>query len=100
MAEDASCVYEPTGERPVIEARSVAYGGAVQAPALAWSPDAEARLARIPGFVRGVVVERIENFARDRGYDTITAEVMDEVRRSMPVDFAKRMPFFMRNGGD
>jgi hypothetical protein len=28
----------------------------------------------------------------------VTVEVMEEVRRSMPVDFSKRMPFFMRGG--
>ena len=100
MAEDASCLYEPAGDTPVVEARALTYGGAVPAATMAWSPDAEARLARIPGFVRGVVVERIESFARARGHDTVTNEVMDEVRRSMPVDFAARMPFFMRRAGD
>ncbi|HSJ15150.1 MAG TPA: radical SAM protein [Longimicrobiales bacterium] len=100
MAEDGSCAYQPSGDVPLIEARSLTYGGAIQAPAMTWSPDAEARLARIPGFVRSVVVERIETFARARGYDAITIDVMAEVRRSMPVDFAKRMPFFMRGDGD
>jgi hypothetical protein len=67
------------------------------APApLAGTPDAEARLARVPGFVRGGVCARVEQFARARGYTSVTAEVMDEVRRSLPVDFSKRLPFFMR----
>jgi light-independent protochlorophyllide reductase subunit B len=63
-----------------------------------WTPEAEARLSRVPGFVRTVVAERVENFARERGWDAVTVEVMEEVRRSMPVDFSKRMPFFMRGG--
>jgi hypothetical protein len=65
-----------------------------------WTADAEARLARVPGFVRNVVAERVETFARARGYEAVTADVMSEVRRSMPVDFSKRMPFFMRGGND
>jgi hypothetical protein len=61
-----------------------------------WTDDARARIARVPGFVRGVVTARVESFARERGYAEITADVMAEVRRNMPVDFSKRLPFFMR----
>jgi hypothetical protein len=99
MAADESCAYEPTGTAPLVEARKVSYGGSAHERAMSWTPDAEARLSRVPGFVRSVVAERVENFARERGWDCVTVEVMDEVRRSMPVDFSKRMPFFMRDGG-
>jgi hypothetical protein len=44
--------------------------------------------------VRGVVAERIENFARARGISTITPELMSDIRQQMPVDFSKRLPFF------
>lgn len=98
MAADESCAYEPSGSVPLVEARPVAYGAAGHDRAMHWTPEAEARLSRVPGFVRNVVAERVENFARERGWDSITVEVMDEVRRSMPVDFSKRMPFFMRGG--
>jgi hypothetical protein len=50
--------------------------------------------------VRGVVSERVERFARERGYAVVDAEVMAEVRRSMPVDFSKRLPFFLQKGGE
>ncbi len=63
-----------------------------------WDADAAARMQRVPSFVRGVVMARIEAYARERGHERIVIELIDEVRRSMPVDFAKRRPFFM--GGD
>ncbi len=97
LAADPSCAYEPTGELPVIEpARAVTYGMAV-APAMRWSPAARERLERIPSFVRGVITSRLEAYARERGVDEITPELMAEVRRAMPVDFSKRAPFFLRN---
>jgi light-independent protochlorophyllide reductase subunit B len=43
---------------------------------LAWSKDGLAELNRIPGFVRGKVKRNTEKFARDRGIETITAEVL------------------------
>jgi hypothetical protein len=72
------------------------------ARAMRWTPDAEARLARIPSFVRAVVVERLERYARERGLDEISADLMAEVRRALPVDFSKRAPFFLgaERGGD
>ncbi len=63
---------------------------------MAWAPEARQRLGRVPSFVRGVVTARVEAWARERGYAEITPAVMDEVRRSLPVDFSKRLPFFMR----
>lgn len=94
MAADASCAYEPTGDAPLIEAtRAITYGAPAN-PELEWSPEAKARLDRVPGFVRGVVAARIENFARERGHARVTAEVMAEVRSNMPIDFSKRLPFF------
>ncbi|MBW3661372.1 MAG: PCP reductase family protein, partial [Gemmatimonadetes bacterium] len=53
---------------------------------------------RIPSFVRGVVTRRVEAFARERGHARVTPELMDEVRRSLPVDFSRRRPFFL--GGE
>jgi hypothetical protein len=50
---------------------------------------------RIPSFVRGVVMERVERFAREAGHTTVTPELLAEVRRAMPIDFSKRRPFFL-----
>jgi hypothetical protein len=43
-----------------------------------------------------VVTHRVEEFARREGYQMIDLEVMAEVRRRMPVDFSKRLPFFLK----
>lgn len=95
LGEDSSCAYEPTGDVPVIEAAgSISYGSDVAAEMM-WEDNARARMSRIPSFVRGVVTARIEAFARERGRDRVTVELLDEVRRSMPVDFSKKRPFFM-----
>ncbi|MEX0271944.1 ferredoxin:protochlorophyllide reductase (ATP-dependent) subunit B [Leptolyngbyaceae cyanobacterium UHCC 1019] len=41
-----------------------------------WSKDGTAELNKIPGFVRGKVKRNTEKFARDRGIEVITAEVL------------------------
>ena len=64
-----------------------------------WSPEALARIDNVPSFVRGVVMARVEKFAQDRGYARVDVEVMEEVRRKLPVDFSKRLPFFLGGGG-
>ena len=107
LGPDDSCAYDPPGDRAVVEPRGgLHYGRGSGADAgeptggngedLPWSEDARSRLERIPSFVRGVVRARVESFARDRDYDRVDREVMAEVRRSMPVDFSKRLPFFMK----
>ncbi len=97
LAADPGCAYEPTGEAALVTAPGTPYGAAV-APALAWSEDARARMARIPSFVRGVVIERVEQYARDTGRAEVTLELLAEVRRAMPIDFSKRRPFFVADG--
>lgn len=94
LAEDPSCAYQPgpLGE-PLRPLRPVTYGTAVE-PELRWAPDAAERLRRIPSFVRGVVVQRLEAYARRQGKTEVTLELMQEARRAMPVDFSKRLPFF------
>jgi radical SAM protein with 4Fe4S-binding SPASM domain len=117
MGPDDSCAYDPSGEIPLIASRRpVSYGqsgpggsslagGATAstdeaAPvALEWSPEALARIDGVPSFVRGVVKARVEKFAIDRGYESVDVEVMEEVRRKLPVDFSKKLPFFLGRGG-
>ena len=97
LGSDESCAYDPPGDRAVVKRqRPLAYGQATET-ALAWTPEARQRLERIPSFVRGVVTSRVEEFARKRGYPAVDLEVMAEVRRSMPVDFSKKLPFFLRS---
>ena len=47
---------------------------------VAWSSEAEARLERIPSFIRPMARRSIERFAGDKGYATITETVMDEAK--------------------
>jgi radical SAM protein with 4Fe4S-binding SPASM domain len=99
MAEDPSCVYQPSGNVPLVAPPGPAAYGITSPPSprtVRWSPDAEARLARIPSFVRGVVTERLEKYAREREIAEITVDLMADVRRDMPVDFSRARPFFLR----
>ena len=98
MAEDPSCRYQPDMDAPlVMPPRAASYGMPAPLPrTIRWASDAEARLARIPSFVRGVVASRLEEYAKTHGAEEITVELMQAVRRDMPVDFSGRRPFFLR----
>jgi hypothetical protein len=48
-----------------------------------WTPEAEARVERIPAFIRPMAKVAIERFARERGYPAVTDAVMDEARGVM-----------------
>src|SRR5690242_2857192 len=64
LAADPSCAYEPTGDTtPIVPAREIAYGEDF-APALVWAQAARERVDRIPSFARGVVMQRVEAYAR------------------------------------
>jgi len=45
-----------------------------------WTPEAEERLGRVPGFVRGMVKKIYGEYAADRGIAEITPAVMDQAR--------------------
>jgi hypothetical protein len=47
---------------------------------LAWSREAEQRLENIPDFIRPMARKEIERVARERGLQTVTAQVMDEAK--------------------
>jgi hypothetical protein len=58
-------------------------GAADPAAAVAWTREAEGRLERIPVFIRPMARQAIEGFARERGYATVSDEVMDQARDFM-----------------
>ncbi len=99
LGPDQSCAYEPSGAEPLVKPRRGITYGDPQEPSMPWSAEAEERMQRVPSFVRGVVTARVESFARERGREVVDLEVIAQVRRSMPVDFSKRLPFFLRRGG-
>lgn len=47
---------------------------------LLWTPEAKARMERVPPFVRGMVVQAIEGYARKKGCAEITSELVDEAK--------------------
>ena len=103
LASDESCAYEPDGEAPLVVPSSTTYGeaatyGETGEAELLWTDAARRRVERIPSFVRGVVVRRVETFARRQGHAEVTEDLLDAIRRDMPVDFSKRLPFFARKG--
>ncbi len=95
LGADESCAYEPTGKVAVIESPAPVRYGDAPPSTMEWDEAARVRMQRVPSFVRGVVMARIEAYARERGHERIAVELIDEVRRSMPVDFAQRRPFFL-----
>jgi proto-chlorophyllide reductase subunit len=58
-------------------------GGSTTTATVAWTVDAAGRLERIPAFIRPMARQAIERFAQERGYATVTDEVMDQARDFM-----------------
>ncbi|MBF2085382.1 PCP reductase family protein [Leptolyngbya sp. O-77] len=48
--------------------------------AIAWTPEAEARLKEIPFFVRPAARKKIEKFAEEAGMTQITEEVYEQAK--------------------
>jgi hypothetical protein len=64
LAEDPACAYEPpVPALELVAPKAVTYGTPVE-PDLVWTEEARRRLDRVPSFVRGVVVKRLEQYAR------------------------------------
>jgi hypothetical protein len=49
-------------------------------PGITWTAEAEARIERIPSFIRPMARKAVERLAESKGYSTITETVMDEAR--------------------
>jgi len=81
LAEDPACAYEPGryGGRVIRLAAEQTFGLEPE-PALPWEPAARARLAAIPGFARGMVVQAVEAYARQHGHAVVTPALLAEVR--------------------
>ena len=48
-----------------------------------WSPEAEARVERIPSFIRPMARKAIERYAEAQGHPIVTEAVMDEARGAL-----------------
>ena len=51
-----------------------------------WSPDAQERLARVPGFVRGMVKKIYTDYAAEHEVAEITPAVMDRARADLGLE--------------
>lgn len=77
LPDDAPTAVAPS-PAPVPHQQPATNGGA-----LVWSPDGEAMLKKIPAFVRGKVRKNTEKYAQEKGYTTITADVLREAKESL-----------------
>lgn len=94
LAEDPLCTHQPgTLEAELAELEAAALAPPEQAPIeygrdvvheIAWEPEARERMKRIPAFVRGMVVQRVESWCRERGLATVTVAQLEELRSRMP----------------
>jgi hypothetical protein len=79
-----------TPDRPFESVRSQLEGGAERAErpenGPVWSEEAEARLARVPEFVRAMVRRLYSEWAEERGVKEITVDVMDEARSALGLE--------------
>lgn len=85
MAEDSLCSYQPgehteavKGLRPQVE-----YGRS-SVETMSWVPEARERMKRVPAFVRGMVVKRVEAYCRKKGVEEVTVEALQQIRSRMP----------------
>jgi DNA-directed RNA polymerase subunit RPC12/RpoP len=79
---DVSTATEPTGRGCPFGAMLNDQAGETPV-AVTWSPDAAARVERIPSFIRPMAKKAIERYAEAQGHATITEAVMDEARGAL-----------------
>ncbi|MEO5348466.1 MAG: radical SAM protein [Magnetococcus sp. YQC-3] len=70
MGEDPWCAFEPPEESDT----------GILPPRPEWSPEAAARLERVPFFLRSMVKSGVERYAREKGLPQITPELMMAIR--------------------
>jgi hypothetical protein len=93
MAEDPLCTHTPgrfvgspllaIQNRPSVATSAIHYG-AVSSTTIAWDDAAAARMKKIPAFVRGMVINAVEESCRKGGLDRVTVEELERIRARMP----------------
>jgi hypothetical protein len=58
--------------------------GGSAASEFTWTPDAKEKLDRLPVFVKPMVQSSVETYARNKGFNTITLQVMDDSKNYSP----------------
>ncbi|MFZ1746542.1 MAG: radical SAM protein [Nitrospirales bacterium] len=86
MDEDEWCLYTPKGGEKIKVAFNVPEVSSVE-----WEAAAEERLSRIPYFLRAMVKKGVERHAAEQGLQTVTIELMEELRKRR---FGNEKPVF------
>jgi len=85
MAEDPLCTHQP-GTFPDVARMAppaIEYGRP-SSPAIAWDDDARERMRRVPAFVRGMVMRRVESHCERHGIERVTVDQLERIRTQMP----------------
>lgn len=83
MHEEVPSTSQPTSTEsgcPFTSIANAAFERQSSAHGAIWTEEAARRLNNVPGFARSWAQKGVEEYAREKGYEKITAEVMDEVR--------------------
>lgn len=85
LAEDSICSHQPgsLSDKLVQLEPPVTYGQ-TEVVDLEWDEDARERMNRIPAFVRGMVIRKVEDYCRARGMPRVTSDQLSEIRSRMP----------------
>ena len=97
MAEDPLCTHTPGtfAGSPLLAIRSrpsfagmpgssaLEYGSE-SAATIAWDDAASARMKKVPAFVRGMVMQAVEESCRKNGLDRVTVDELERIRARMP----------------
>jgi hypothetical protein len=84
MATGAADAFDDASPDGGADGSAAAAGGGRSG--VVWSPEAGARLARVPAFVRGMVKRIYTDYARERGIAAITPEIMDRARADLGLE--------------
>ena len=93
MAEDPLCTHTPGkfAGSPLLAIQtrasvgtSAIHYGAESTTTIAWDDAAAARMKKIPAFVRGMVINAVEESCRKGGLDRVTVEELERIRARMP----------------
>jgi len=96
MAEDPLCTHTPgkfagssvlalraPAEAGGLGARTIQYGPETPRT-IEWDDDANARMKKVPVFVRGMVIRAVEESCRRNGISRVTTEELERIRARMP----------------
>jgi radical SAM protein with 4Fe4S-binding SPASM domain len=92
MSEDPLCTHTPgtfAGSPLLVSAPPATPGplieyGKPSTTTIAWDDAAEARMKKVPAFVRGMVVKAVEDSCRKNGISRVTIEELERIRARMP----------------